>query len=417
MDFLYGELNKLVEKQVYQGKNTDTASVDVDNVDSTISVKVNLDKVASREYVENRTKDLVGPAGKSAYEIAVDNGFIGTEEEWLASLSSAAAPIYVTSVEEMTNTSQMYVMPDNHIWAYAKTTIGKEPVNLFDINAQNNHKDSRIHWANDRAESSPESVAGAEFNENFYNKDSNPLGIRMPQKGSLVTDYLATDLSSLGNNYNLTIKGYGTDSEEATILIKNAGGAGIMFFDEDKKFISSTILYSGSSWNFNTVEEVNGNNKYVKIDLSSLKVVYGPLNNQGATVELPKILANTEYIRLGFSINGVTEALTDNDLTDLSISLDAQDKSIEGYAWIDTGILYANSSVTKTSIQNALGYVPESESNKVEDYNPDDIYTNKQFLSATATENLLSQSHNIVAVDVTYNDGSSETFEIWANKR
>jgi len=161
MDFLYGELNKLVEKQVYQGKNTDTASVDVDNIDSTISVNVNLDKVASREYVENRTKDLVGPAGESAYQIAVDNGFIGTEEEWLASLSS----------------------------------------------------------------------------------------------------------------------------------------------------------------------------------------------------------------------------------------------------------------VTKTSIQNALGYVPESESNKVEDYNPGSIYTNKQFLSATATENLLSQSHNIVAVDVTYDDGSSETFEIWANKR
>lgn len=29
---------------------------------------------------------LVGPSGKSAYEIALDNGFVGTEEEWLASL-------------------------------------------------------------------------------------------------------------------------------------------------------------------------------------------------------------------------------------------------------------------------------------------------------------------------------------------
>lgn len=27
-----------------------------------------------------------GPAGKSAYEIAVENGFTGTEQEWLASL-------------------------------------------------------------------------------------------------------------------------------------------------------------------------------------------------------------------------------------------------------------------------------------------------------------------------------------------
>lgn len=35
---------------------------------------------------------FIGPRGKSAYEIAVDHGFEGTEEEWLASL--AFAPIY-----------------------------------------------------------------------------------------------------------------------------------------------------------------------------------------------------------------------------------------------------------------------------------------------------------------------------------
>lgn len=27
-----------------------------------------------------------GPPGKSAYELAVENGFVGTEEQWLASL-------------------------------------------------------------------------------------------------------------------------------------------------------------------------------------------------------------------------------------------------------------------------------------------------------------------------------------------
>ena len=34
----------------------------------------------------------VGPAGKSAYEIAVDNGFEGTEQEWLASLEGPEGP-------------------------------------------------------------------------------------------------------------------------------------------------------------------------------------------------------------------------------------------------------------------------------------------------------------------------------------
>lgn len=32
---------------------------------------------------------IQGPAGKSAYQIAVDNGFTGTEEQWLASLKGA----------------------------------------------------------------------------------------------------------------------------------------------------------------------------------------------------------------------------------------------------------------------------------------------------------------------------------------
>jgi len=37
-----------------------------------------------------------GPAGLSAYEVAVQNGFIGTEEEWLASLSSGGVRPYTT---------------------------------------------------------------------------------------------------------------------------------------------------------------------------------------------------------------------------------------------------------------------------------------------------------------------------------
>jgi hypothetical protein len=32
-----------------------------------------------------------GTPGKSAYDIAVDNGFVGTEAEWLASISGAGA--------------------------------------------------------------------------------------------------------------------------------------------------------------------------------------------------------------------------------------------------------------------------------------------------------------------------------------
>ena len=35
-----------------------------------------------------------GAAGQSAYELAVENGFVGTEEEWLASLEGAGVPLF-----------------------------------------------------------------------------------------------------------------------------------------------------------------------------------------------------------------------------------------------------------------------------------------------------------------------------------
>lgn len=43
-----------------------------------------------------------GPAGKSAYEVAVDNGFVGTEEEWLASLVGPPGADGTVSFDELT---------------------------------------------------------------------------------------------------------------------------------------------------------------------------------------------------------------------------------------------------------------------------------------------------------------------------
>lgn len=43
---------------------------------------------ATEVYEINNDMTIEGLQGKSAYEIAVDNGFVGTEAEWLASLKS-----------------------------------------------------------------------------------------------------------------------------------------------------------------------------------------------------------------------------------------------------------------------------------------------------------------------------------------
>lgn len=44
------------------------------------------------ELVEVAEQGPAGPGGKSAYEIAVANGFIGTEQEWLEALGNGGTP-------------------------------------------------------------------------------------------------------------------------------------------------------------------------------------------------------------------------------------------------------------------------------------------------------------------------------------
>lgn len=49
----------------------------------------NINNVATETYVDNKLKNIESTPGASAYEVAVENGFEGTEEEWLASLHGA----------------------------------------------------------------------------------------------------------------------------------------------------------------------------------------------------------------------------------------------------------------------------------------------------------------------------------------
>ena len=65
-----------------------------------------------------------GTAGKSAYEIAVQNGFVGTETEWLESLKGEKG----TSISSITKDSD-----DNIIFTFTDDTtqsIGKLPVDI-----------------------------------------------------------------------------------------------------------------------------------------------------------------------------------------------------------------------------------------------------------------------------------------------
>ncbi len=57
----------------------------------------------SRKYTEESLKGAGALAGKTAYEVAVDNGYTGTEQEWLESLKGS--PESLLSDEEVSEES------------------------------------------------------------------------------------------------------------------------------------------------------------------------------------------------------------------------------------------------------------------------------------------------------------------------
>ncbi len=70
-----------------------------------------------------------GQDGKSAYQSYLDNGGTLSEAEWVASLAQGA-PEFVDSVEDMVDTSKVYVNTDDGtIWVYGEVTYTKTSTN------------------------------------------------------------------------------------------------------------------------------------------------------------------------------------------------------------------------------------------------------------------------------------------------
>lgn len=64
------------------------------------------------------------PVGKSAYEIALDNGFEGSEEDWLESLKGAT-PVkgtdYFTKSEKAELVSELKASLKSEVWTFTLT--------------------------------------------------------------------------------------------------------------------------------------------------------------------------------------------------------------------------------------------------------------------------------------------------------
>ena len=73
-----------------------------------------------------------GPAGDSAYEIAVENGFVGTEQEWLDSLGGAADLgdfTFTDNIESVNNDQTMYLNVTQGENAETKAQLVLDPTN------------------------------------------------------------------------------------------------------------------------------------------------------------------------------------------------------------------------------------------------------------------------------------------------
>ena len=83
------------------------------------------DQVFEEEY------SLIGPEGKSAYQVAVKNGFEGSEEEWLASLKGDPGNDYMLTPEDKAEiaemASELVEVPDGDLTGVVKSVNGQTP--------------------------------------------------------------------------------------------------------------------------------------------------------------------------------------------------------------------------------------------------------------------------------------------------
>jgi hypothetical protein len=88
----------------------------------------------------NGTAGGLGPSGLSAYQIAIQNGFSGTEQEWLESLRVLNVPVYVQTNEPLNP-------PDHSIWIDPDDISNPiTGLSAYDVAIQNGFSGTEQEW-------------------------------------------------------------------------------------------------------------------------------------------------------------------------------------------------------------------------------------------------------------------------------
>lgn len=254
-----------------------------------------------------------GADGKSAYEIYVENGGTLSQTEWLASIASVA-PTYASSVEEMVDTSKVYIGSEGTLWGQVKQeTIVNE--NVFDPS-----KAIQQSYLNP-ADGALVTTGNAAFT-------------------MCTTDYLPFD----GSDANSYIATY----INPKVIRISANYSGIAYYDENKNLLQRNNLrseYKGTSTYF--VENDDGT---VTLELNKF------LN--GSSIS-SSIISATRFIRISFYASATGSPMIPEEIKDVKIYFDANAKSVYQYQWTDTGVPYAHYALTDNDYIKIAEKAPE----------------------------------------------------------
>ena len=83
----------------------------------------------AKKYTDDTVSDsgsLQGKDGKSAYQIALDNGFIGTEADWLESLKGedGSSGVYLGEEEPSDINIKVWIKPDGNVNVIDGSVVG-----------------------------------------------------------------------------------------------------------------------------------------------------------------------------------------------------------------------------------------------------------------------------------------------------
>ena len=199
--------------------------------------------------------------GKSAYDIAVENGFEGSEKEFAAQLTQVTdllaqgvqqTPLFAESEEwlkENGDTSHVYVLPDNFIYAYMETA---------DV-------PSSPSYTNQLA-------IATDTDGSIYNGVGYLNGYRINSSGDVV----------VYGTYPSSVTGFIPIKQGDVVRFKNAvlkkastqsGSCNSVFYDADKNQLLKTTVYADTNWDavFNVDTQFDENNVMTQFTVATTR--------------------------------------------------------------------------------------------------------------------------------------------------